>query len=96
MFSANWYLVDNFLITLAVSSSKPYCSNGVVDVEISAPGTSVVLVKEENSSADAVSIPPDQEALGMMLLLTKVLKVAKESIRPVGSLVPIVARVAPE
>lgn len=82
-------------MSLAVSSPKPYCSNGVVEVDVSAPGMSL-LVEEEYSAADDEMIPPDQEALGKILLLMKVLRPAQESSRLVGSLAAIVGRVAPE
>lgn len=58
-----------------MSSSKPYCSNGVVEVDVSAPGMAVLAGKESSAAADEM-IPPDQEALGMILLLTKVLRLA--------------------
>jgi hypothetical protein len=67
----------------------------VVDVEVSAPEMSV-LVDEDNSAAADEMTPPDQDALGMMLLLMNVLRPAHESSRPVGSFAASVARVAPE
>jgi len=78
-----------------VSSSKPYCSNGVVEVDVSAPGTSV-LAEEGSSAANDETIPPDHEALGKILLLMKVLRPAQESSTLIGSLAAIVGRVAPE
>jgi len=82
-------------MSLDVSPSKPYCSDDVVDVDVSAPGTSV-LADEENSAADDEMMPPDQEALGMMLLLMKVVRPAHESSRLAGNLAANVVRVAPE
>jgi len=82
-------------MSLAVSSSKPYCSNGVVEVDVSAPGTSVLAVEESSAAVDEM-IPPDQEALGKILLLMKVLRPAQQSSTLVGSLAAIVGRVAPE
>lgn len=82
-------------MSFAVSSSKPYCSNGVVEADVSAPGTAV-LAEEESSAADDEMIPPDQEALGKIVLLMKVLRPAQESSKLVGSLAAIVVRVAPE
>ena len=55
-----------------------------------------MLVDEERSAADDEMMPPDQEAVGMMLLLTKVVRPAHPSSRPVGSLAARVVRVAPE
>ena len=82
-------------MNLAVSSSEPYCSKGVVEVDVSAPGMSVLAGKESSAAVDEM-IPPDQEALGMILLLMKVMRPAQESSRLVGSLAAIVVRVAPE
>lgn len=76
---------------LPVSSSKPYCSDSVVEVD----GTSVLAEKETSAAVDEM-IPPDQEALGKILVLMKVLRLAVESSRLVGSLVRSVVRVAPE
>lgn len=55
-----------------------------------------MLAGDETSAADVEMIPPDQEALGMILVLIKVLRPAQESSRVVGSLAAIVVRVAPE
>lgn len=93
--SANWYLVESFWMSFAVSLSKPYCSIGVVEVDVSASETSV-LAEEEKSAADDDIIPPDQEAVGKILLLMTVLRPAQESIKRVGSLAAIVVKIAPE
>ena len=82
-------------MSLAVSSSKPYRSNGVVEVDVSAPEMSVLAGKESSAAADE-KIPPDQEAPGIILLLMRVLRLAQESSKLVGSLAAIVRRVAPE
>lgn len=58
-----------------MSSSKPYRSNSVVEVDVPAPGISV-LAEEESSAAADEMIPPDQEALGTILLLMKLLRPA--------------------
>lgn len=95
MLSANWYFDESFSMSLAVSSSKPYYSNGVVEDVVSAPGMSV-LAGKESSAAVGEMIPPDQEALGMILLLMKVMRPAQESSRLVGSWAAIVPKVAPD
>jgi hypothetical protein len=90
--SANWYFDERLFISLAVSLSKPYCSNGVVDP---ASGTSVPAMEERSAVVDE-RIPPDQEAVGEMLLLIKVVRPAKESSMLVGSLAHILVRAVPE
>ena len=66
-----------------------------MDVEISVPGMSVLADEEKRDAADE-SRPPDQEALGITLLLMKMLRSAHESIMPMGSLERRVGRAAPE
>lgn len=66
-----------------------------MDVDVSAPGTSV-LAEGERKAADEEMIPPDQEAVGTILVLMKVLRPAQELRRLVGSLAAMVGRVAPE
>lgn len=95
MLSVNWYLDESFSMSLAVSSSNPYRSTGVIEVDVSTPGTSVLAGRESSAAADEM-IPPDQEALGMSLVLMKVLRPAQESSRLIGSLAANVGRVAPE
>lgn len=59
------------------------------------PGISV-LADEEKSDAVDDSTPPDQEAVGITLLLMNMFKSAHESSVPVGSLESQVVNVAPE
>ena len=55
-----------------------------------------MLAGGESSAAADQMIPPDQEALGMSLVLMKVLRPAQQSSTLTGSLVANVGRVAPE
>lgn len=95
LLSANWYFDESFLMILAVSSSKPWCSNGAVEVGVSASGISV-LTEEESSAADDKMIPPDQEVLGKISMMINLLSPAQESSMFFGNLEARVVRVAPE
>ena len=66
-----------------------------MDVEISVPGMSVLADEEKRDAADERR-PPDQEALGITLLLMKMFRSAHESIMPMGSLERRVGRATPE
>jgi hypothetical protein len=56
---------------LAVSSSNPYCSSGVLGGSAGAPSAPGDDEAVSAAAAEAM-MPPDQEALGRTLVVTKV------------------------
>ena len=55
--------------------SKPCRSDGALEVDVSAAGMSALAEIESSAAVDEMN-PPDQEALGMILLSMKVTRLA--------------------
>lgn len=93
--AANRYCDEYFSMSLAVLSSKPYRSKGVVEFDVSAPGMSVLLEKDNRAAVDEM-IPSDHEALGLILVLMKLTRPAQESSMLAGSMARAVVRITRE